>query len=108
MKRQLIVLVVMIAIGLQSSVVAFAATSPVMTTSCETAAISHSDASQKSCCPSGLHTMNCCLDACLTAVGIIVSPAPTMWYGRTARALPFHASTFSSRGDSPLIRPPIL
>jgi hypothetical protein len=68
MKCQLIALVVMLVFDLQSSVVAFAGISPSMSTDCQTAANSHSDASQDSCCPKGHHTMSCCLDACASAI----------------------------------------
>jgi hypothetical protein len=108
MKRQLIALTLMLAIGLQSSLAAFAATSPMMS-DCQTAAIAHSDASQDSCCPKGQHTMSCCLNLCLANIGVTVSPAASLvCYARSAPALPALKSTFSSRGDSPLIRPPIL
>lgn len=52
--------------------------------------------------------MSCCLDLCLSNVGVTVSPAASVWYARSASALPAQTSIFSSRGDSPLIRPPIL
>lgn len=52
--------------------------------------------------------MNCCLDLCLSNVGATVSPATLIWYSHAAPDLPVLAPSFSSRGDSPLIRPPIL
>jgi (2Fe-2S) ferredoxin len=52
--------------------------------------------------------MSCCLDQCLANVGVTVSPAGLIWYSRAAPALPVFASNFSSRGDSPQVRPPIL
>jgi hypothetical protein len=107
MKRRLIALIAMLVIGLQSSLVAFAA-SPLMSTDCQTAAAAQSDASENSCCPKGQQTMSCCLVACLTAAAVAVSPASSLWYGRTASALPSSSMAFSSRGDMPLIRPPIL
>jgi hypothetical protein len=110
MKRQLIAIIVMLVIGLQSSVVAFAAASPLMSTDCQTTAISHSDASQDSCCPKGQHTMSCCLEACVGAVAGAVAMTPqALNWGAQAMLLPqFRSTHFSSRGDSPLIRPPIL
>jgi hypothetical protein len=107
MKRQLIALIVMLALGLQGSLVAFAAASALMSSDCASSAASQ-DTSHKSCCPSGLHTASCCLDACVATVAITMSPATLVWYGRTAPALQFRSASFSSRGDSPLIRPPIL
>lgn len=108
MKRQLIAVIVMLGIGLQGSLVAVAAASASMRSDCATAAASQSDPSHTSCCPSGLHTASCCLDACLATVAVAASPTPLVWNDRTAPALQSHTTSFSSRGDSPLIRPPIL
>jgi hypothetical protein len=109
-KRQLIALIVMIVIGLQGSVVAFAGISPLMTTDCQTAGSSHSDSSQGSCCPKGHHTMTCCLDACVGTVAGTVTATPQVlkWLGSATLLPQFLSTRFSSRGDSPLIRPPIL
>src|SRR5579862_8443572 len=83
MKRQLIAFIVMLAIGLQGSVVAFAGISPLMSTDCQTALGSHSDASQDSCCPKGQHTMGCCLEACVGTVAGAVTTLPQVqtWLG---------------------------
>jgi hypothetical protein len=110
MKRQLITVIVMLAIGLQGSVAAFAGISPLMSTDCQSAVVLHSVASQDSCCPKGQHTMGCCLVAC---VGAVAGAATTMpqalnWLGSATLAPLFISTRFSSRGDSPLIRPPIL
>ena len=110
MNRQLLALVVMIAIGLQSSVVAFAGISQVMATDCQSAVVSHADASQDSCCPKGQHAMGCCLEACVGTVAASTTAIPHVlnWLG-SATLIPLFLSTqFLSRGDSPLIRPPIL
>jgi hypothetical protein len=109
-KRQLIAIIVMLVIGLQSSVVAFAGTSPLMSTDCQIAANSHSDASQDSCCPKGGRTMSCCLDACAgTVAGVVVMTPQALNRHDDATLVPqFRTMHFSSRGDSPLIRPPIL
>jgi hypothetical protein len=110
MKRQLIAIVVILVIGLQSSVVAFAGISPLMSTDCQTAANLHSDASQDSCCPKGQHTMSCCLDACTGTVAGVAAMTPQVlnWHGHATLLPQFPTTHFSSRGDSPLIRPPIL
>jgi hypothetical protein len=101
MKRQLIALIVMLAIGLQGSVVAFA---------CQTSTASHPVASQDCCCPKGQHTMSCCLDACMGTVAGAVTTTPQVlnWVGSAALLPQFQSIRFFSRGDSPLIRPPIL
>jgi hypothetical protein len=110
MKRQLIIVIVMLATALQGSVVAFAGISPLMATDCQTAAVSHSGASQDSCCPKGQHSMGCCLEAC---VGTVTGTATTIpqvlhWLGSATLIAQFVSTQFLSRGDSPLIRPPIL
>jgi hypothetical protein len=110
MKRQLIAIIVMLVIGLQSSVVAFAGISPLMSTDCQIAANLHSDASQDSCCPKGERTMSCCLDACAGTVAgmVVMTPQALNWLGSTTLLAQFRTTHFSSRGDSPLTRPPIL
>jgi len=110
MKRQLIVAIVMLAIGLQGSVVAFAGISPLMSTDCQTSLVSHSDASQDSCCPKDQHAMGCCLEACVGTVASAVTTTPQVlkWLGSSTLLPQFLSTRFSSRGDSPLIRPPIL
>ena len=109
MKRQLIALIVMLAISLQGSMVAFAGTSLLMT-DCQTSAGSHPNASQDSCCHRGQHTMSCCLDACMGTIAGVVTTTPQVlnWLGSAALLPQFLSIRFSSRGDSPLIRPPIL
>ena len=109
MKRQLIALAMMFAIGLQGSLTAFAAGIPVMQSDCQTSAESQ-DVADKSCCPSGVHTASCCSDACFAAVPAAVGASPTslIWHSRTLPVLQVGAAAFFSRGDSPLIRPPIL
>src|SRR5271156_2324372 len=110
MKRQLIAVIVMLAIALQGSVLAFAGVSPLMSTDCQSAVVSHSAASQDSCCPKGQHTMGCCLEACAgTVAGAVMTiPQALSWLGSTTLVSQFLSTRFSSRGDSPLIRPPIL
>jgi hypothetical protein len=110
MKRQVIAIIVMLVIGLQSSVVAFAGISPLMSTDCQTAANAHSDASQDSCCPKGERAMSCCLEACVGTIAgsVITTPQSLNWLGSTTLVPQFRTTHFSTRGDSPLIRPPIL
>jgi hypothetical protein len=110
MKRQLIAAIVMLAIGLQGSVVALAGISPLMSTDCQTDAISHSGASLDSCCHKGQHTMSCCLGACTATVAGAVTTLPQVltWFGSAPLVPQFLSTRFSSGGDSPLIRPPIL
>jgi hypothetical protein len=103
MKRELVVLILMIAIGLQGSLAAFAATSPLMSTDCHT-----TTTAQDSCCPNGQHAMRCCLDLCVSTIGAAVAPPiPLDWFAPSAPVMAARTSIFSSRGDSPLIRSPI-
>lgn len=105
--RQIIVLIVMLAVGLQGSVVAFASIAPPMLSDCQSASSSQ-DVTHKSCCPSGVHTPSCCLDVCVAAIAISSSAVSVTAYGRNAPLTQLLISTFFSRGDSPLTRPPIL
>jgi hypothetical protein len=98
----------MLAIGLQGSVAAFAATSPLVSTDCQSISMAQSGASQDSCCPKGQHAMSCCLDLCLSNVGATVSPMAFSWFIPPSEILAAKPVMFASRGDSPLIRPPIL
>jgi hypothetical protein len=107
MMRPLVALILMLAVGLQGSLVAFAASAPGRS-DCQTITESHAGASHTPCCPSESHMANCCLDACPAALAVTASSAAVVWYCRTASFLQLRTTTFSSRGDSPLIRPPIL
>lgn len=108
MKRQVIVWILLLAVGLQGSVVAFAAGAASMPPDDQSTVGIHSPVSHMPCCPTGSHTMTCCLDGCLAVMAIPVTPPTLAWYGRPVRVPPMPATSFSSRGDSPLIRPPIL
>ena len=108
MKRQHIAVLLMLTIGLQGSMAAFASASPLMPTGCQTVAKSHSEASEDACCPKGHHAVSCCLDLCLTDIGVTLSPSTLVGYARTTPVLLARTAIFFSRGDSPLIRPPIL
>jgi hypothetical protein len=54
--------------------------------------------------------MSCCLEACMGIVAGIVTTTPQVlnWLRSTTLIPQFLSTQFSSRGDSPLIRPPIL
>ena len=52
--------------------------------------------------------MGCCLDLCLSANGAAVSPTALALFAPPAELPAAKPSIFSSRGDSPLTRPPIL
>jgi hypothetical protein len=107
MKRQLIALLMILAIGLQVSVAAYAAAAPVMQSDCQSSA-EYQNVSDNSCCPSGVHIANCCLDACMMTANVSLGSIPMIWSGHSVFDPQFEVSAFSSRGDAPLIRPPIL
>jgi hypothetical protein len=116
MKRRLVAFLIVMAIGLQSPIVAYAAAAAGTTAAgsalmpCDSAAPAATDPGtpDKSCCPGGAPTANCCLSVCLLAVGITAPPAPTRSFAPTVPSVRHAISSFSSRGDAPLIRPPIL
>jgi hypothetical protein len=110
MNRQFLAAIVVLAIGLQGSVAAFAGISPLMSTDCQTAAISHADAAQDTCCPKGQYSMRCCLEACTGTIAgaVTMTPQALNWLGSATLLQRFSSTDFFSRGDSPLIRPPIL
>jgi hypothetical protein len=100
----LIVMGLMLAIGLQSSPAIFAAA---LSAPSECQSASEMSA-QKSCCPSGIYVASCCLDACMMAASISLGAIPMIWNGHSTFDPQFVVSTFNTRGDAPLIRPPIL
>jgi hypothetical protein len=108
MKRELIALILMLAMGLQGSMAAFAATALSTPAACQTTAMAHSAASQDSCCPKGQRAMSCCLDLCLSTVGAAMSSVAITLSSAPASLQAARPPIFFSRGDSPLIRPPIL
>jgi hypothetical protein len=110
MKRQLIAVIAMLAIGLQSSVAAIAGISSMTATDCQTGVATHENVSQDSCCPKGEHAMGCCLEACVgTVTGADTNVSQRLDWPGSAPLLPrFLLTRFSSCGDSPLFRPPIL
>jgi hypothetical protein len=110
MKRQLTALILMLAMGMQGSLVAFAAVAPLMQSDCQSSVYSLA-APHQACCPGGgSHPASCCLDACLAvaAVALPALPASLVSYSRPTPERHFGTANFFSRGDSPLIRPPIL
>jgi hypothetical protein len=108
MKRQLTALILMLAMGMQGSLVAFAGVAPLMQSGCQSSMYSLA-APHQACCPgSGSHPAGCCLDACVAAVALPALPASPVSYSRPTPERYFGTVNFFSRGDSPLIRPPIL
>jgi hypothetical protein len=108
MKRQLTALILMLAMGTQGSLVAFAAVAPLMQTDCQSS-VYGPPAPHQACCPgSGSHPASCCLDACLAAVALPALPTSLVSYSHPMPERHFGTANFFSRGDSPLIRPPIL
>lgn len=62
---------------------------------------------QHACCPhAGAHA-SCCPDACASPAVIADSPGLSLWCAREGHLIAIEAGIFASRGESPLIRPPI-
>lgn len=109
MKRQLTALILMLAMGMQGSLVAFAAVQPLLQSNCQTSTDGVA-APHNSCCPGGgSHPASCCLNACLVAAAALPAlPASLVSYSPPTPVRHFGTANFFSRGDAPLIRPPIL
>ncbi len=107
-KRQLVVLTMMFALGLQGSWVAFAGMTPLTLPDCQTSAENRSGVSHKPCCSGESHKSGCCLDMSIAAAVVSSPSRSVIWQGRAVLTSTFRSMIFSSRGDSPLIRPPIL
>ncbi len=107
MKRELIALILMIAVSLQGSMVASASISPLTSADCHTSATSHADAALDSCCPKGQRAMSCCLDLCLETAGATMSPTGLTLFAGPAELQAAKSPLFCSRSDPLLIRPPI-
>ena len=105
-KRRLIAWILLIVLGLEASL-ALAAIPPSMQSDCHSSTESHADTSHKPCCPSGAHTMSCCLDVGGVGLAIPMAPLSFAWYGRSAPLPKGRTASFLTRGDTPLIRPPI-
>jgi hypothetical protein len=113
MKRRLIALWVVLAIVLQGPMVAYASTAPnagcaMMQHRGAVPAAAHHDGTRKPCCPDSAPTATCCISGFEVAAGPVNFSLPTRL---AAYAIPLArplAVAFASRGDSPLIRPPIL
>jgi hypothetical protein len=61
-----------------------------------------------SCCPNAGAHASCCPDACSSPAAIANSAEISLGCGRGDRVAALEAGAFMSRGESPLIRPPIL
>lgn len=108
MRRRIIVLLV-IAIALQAPLASFAAVLSVsqgagssMGSGCPMAA-DHVGHAKKSCCAVHLAMAGCCS----LVVGMLSFSAPFIWQAHFSSVLRLPIPAFSSRGDAPLIRPPI-
>jgi hypothetical protein len=108
MKRPLIVGILLLALSLMESTAASADIASSTPSNCQTSAESHS-MSHKHCCRGGSHTANCCPDACASVMAVpVTTPSSVAWFGRSLLIPRWRMASFSTRGDSPLIRPPIL
>jgi len=108
MKRPLLLWLILLAFGLDGSMAAWAEVASSGLSHCQTSADSHSMSSHKHCCRGASHTADCCPDACAAVVALpVTTPSTAAWFGRSPLIPQGHVTCFSTRGDSPLIRPPI-
>lgn len=111
MRRRILSLLLVIALGLQAPLASFGAAllasgdtgSSMMFSGCPMAAAHHIDRSKKSCCPDRERTAGCCM----IVVGMMSSAVPFVRQPHFAAVFRFRIPAFTSRGDAPLIRPPI-
>jgi hypothetical protein len=109
MARPFNVWIMLVALSLQGSMVAHAAIVSSMPSDCQTSAGTAFNVSHKSCCPGGSHAMSCCPDICVGVLAILsTAPASPSWHGHSVPIPQWRTTSFASRDDSPLIRPPIL
>jgi hypothetical protein len=115
MEHRLFTFLLILAIGLQGPAVAFGSSfamadsaSMQMPSDCAMVVGARSHRGHMACCPHGQTHARACLGTCLAAVGITTSLNSVVWQIDPPPAVQSRASDFSSRGDSPLIRPPIL
>jgi hypothetical protein len=106
--RRFIALLVMLAIGLQGPILAYAGTvtAKTMPAGCTGHTLGHSSDNDSSCCPQGIAAGFCC------AGGIVLTGIPSTQVTRHAERphLSPPASgpvAFASERPTPLIRPPI-
>jgi hypothetical protein len=105
-KHRLIAWILLVALGMEGPLV-LAAIPTSMQHDCHGSTESRADTSRKPCCPSGAH-MSCCLDAGVLGLAIPMGPLSVAWHGHSAPLPTARNASFFTRGDSPLIRPPIL
>ena len=104
MKRQVIAILLLLALVLQGPVVAFASPSAAAAQACP---MGISDSSAKSCCTHHAHVMSCCLDECASVIAVPVATAYLTWQSFSQPVLTSEKAALASREDAPLIRPPI-
>ena len=100
----------LLAFGLQGSL-ALAAADRSMELDCQMSGEESSVNVHSACCRGGKTSMKCSLDICMAAITIVTAhQTPVALTGSRQSTLiaKFPLQRFSSRGDSPLIRPPIL
>lgn len=110
MSRRFIVWLFLLAFSVQAPL-ALAAADRLMESNCQTSDDASMTGMHKTCCPEQKAAMKCSFDGCLSATPILgAHQSPTALVVSTQSTLTpqIPARHFSSRGDSPLIRPPIL
>jgi hypothetical protein len=104
--RRFIALLVMLAIGLQGPILAYAGTVTEKPAGCADHTLVHGSNADSSCCPQGIAPGLCC------AGGIVLTAVPSAPVIRLAEPLrlsppPSGPVAFATQRPTPLIRPPI-
>ena len=106
MKRQLIAILVLLALVLQGPMATFASPSA-RATGDKACPMGISGSSAKSCCAHHAHVTSCCLDECASIIAMSLATPPLTWQAFSQPVLPSEKAALASRDDAPLIRPPI-
>jgi len=113
MKRRLIGLWLVLAIVLQGPMVAYTSTAPnagcaMMQSLGAVPAVDHHHGTREPCCPDSAPTVTCCVSGLAVGAGPVNFSLPVRLAAYTVPLPRPLAVAFASRGDAPLIRPPIL
>lgn len=104
MKRQMVAILVLLALVLQGSAAAFATPSGGADAICT---MGIGDGSTQSCCTHHSHVTSCCLDECASVMAAPFATTHFTWIAFSPTVLPSNNAELVSREDAPLIRPPI-
>ena len=112
MRRRFLTWLLLLAFGMQAPL-ALATADRAMELDCQTASQAQAAGmhGHMPCCPAQKTPLKCSVDGCLAGVSLLTAhhlPLALREPGQFAPTSLTPSKRFSSRGDSPLIRPPIL